>query len=134
MIDGVEVSVTTSKIISDDEKKDEEMRFLRYVDDFVCLQDTVSIKTIGARLVLCVCVCVCVCVKVFVSHHLVIVFLGEMVCFQSQLIELSLHCDKWPFGCCFYYTYYFRNPALLVCILLRFEFTIIQRFMEKCLF
>ncbi|XP_029028761.1 serine/threonine-protein kinase 10 [Betta splendens] len=29
MIDGVEVSVTTSKIISDDEKKDEEMRFLR---------------------------------------------------------------------------------------------------------
>ncbi|KAM4748793.1 serine/threonine-protein kinase 10 [Rhinophrynus dorsalis] len=29
MVDGVEVSVTTSKIISDDEKKDEEMRFLR---------------------------------------------------------------------------------------------------------
>uniref|UniRef100_A0A8C5H1B7 non-specific serine/threonine protein kinase n=1 Tax=Gouania willdenowi TaxID=441366 RepID=A0A8C5H1B7_GOUWI len=29
VIDGVEVSVTTSKIISDDEKKDEEMRFLR---------------------------------------------------------------------------------------------------------
>uniref|UniRef100_A0A3P8W491 non-specific serine/threonine protein kinase n=1 Tax=Cynoglossus semilaevis TaxID=244447 RepID=A0A3P8W491_CYNSE len=29
MIDGVEVSVTTSKIIGDDEKKDEEMRFLR---------------------------------------------------------------------------------------------------------
>lgn len=29
LIDGVEVSVTTSKIISDDEKKDEEMRFLR---------------------------------------------------------------------------------------------------------
>jgi len=30
VIDGVEVSVTTSKIIRDDEKKDEEMRFLRY--------------------------------------------------------------------------------------------------------
>lgn len=29
LFDGVEVSVTTSKIISDDEKKDEEMRFLR---------------------------------------------------------------------------------------------------------
>ncbi|KAK7144012.1 hypothetical protein R3I93_015002 [Phoxinus phoxinus] len=29
LVDGVEVSVTTSKIISDDEKKDEEMRFLR---------------------------------------------------------------------------------------------------------
>uniref|UniRef100_A0A7N8YPV3 non-specific serine/threonine protein kinase n=1 Tax=Mastacembelus armatus TaxID=205130 RepID=A0A7N8YPV3_9TELE len=29
VIDGVEVSVTTSKIIGDDEKKDEEMRFLR---------------------------------------------------------------------------------------------------------
>ncbi|TDH05090.1 hypothetical protein EPR50_G00139880 [Perca flavescens] len=29
IIDGVEVSVTTSRIISDDEKKDEEMRFLR---------------------------------------------------------------------------------------------------------
>uniref|UniRef100_A0A8C4NN44 non-specific serine/threonine protein kinase n=1 Tax=Dicentrarchus labrax TaxID=13489 RepID=A0A8C4NN44_DICLA len=29
VIDGVEVSVTTSKIIRDDEKKDEEMRFLR---------------------------------------------------------------------------------------------------------
>lgn len=31
VIDGVEVSVTTSKIIKDDEKKDEEMRFLRCV-------------------------------------------------------------------------------------------------------
>ncbi|XP_062867296.1 serine/threonine-protein kinase 10 [Trichomycterus rosablanca] len=29
MVDGVEVSVTTAKIIGDDEKKDEEMRFLR---------------------------------------------------------------------------------------------------------
>ncbi|XP_052444721.1 serine/threonine-protein kinase 10 [Carassius gibelio] len=29
LVDGVELSVTTSKIISDDEKKDEEMRFLR---------------------------------------------------------------------------------------------------------
>ncbi|XP_069573926.1 serine/threonine-protein kinase 10 [Brachyistius frenatus] len=29
LVDGVEVSVTTSKIIRDDEKKDEEMRFLR---------------------------------------------------------------------------------------------------------
>lgn len=29
LVDGVEVSVTTSKIITDDEKKDEEMRFLR---------------------------------------------------------------------------------------------------------
>lgn len=33
VVDGVEVSVTTSKIISDDEKKDEEMRFLRWVAD-----------------------------------------------------------------------------------------------------
>ncbi|MGH0118948.1 UNVERIFIED_CONTAM: hypothetical protein FKN15_002736 [Acipenser sinensis] len=31
VVDGVEVSVTTSKIIGDDEKKDEEMRFLRQV-------------------------------------------------------------------------------------------------------
>ncbi|KGL90897.1 Serine/threonine-protein kinase 10, partial [Charadrius vociferus] len=31
VVDGVEVSVTTSKIISEDEKKDEEMRFLRQV-------------------------------------------------------------------------------------------------------
>ncbi|MBZ3872555.1 F-box/WD repeat-containing protein 11 [Sciurus carolinensis] len=31
VVDGVEVSITTSKIISDDEKKDEEMRFLRQV-------------------------------------------------------------------------------------------------------
>lgn len=31
MVDGVEVSITTSKIISEDEKKDEEMRFLRQV-------------------------------------------------------------------------------------------------------
>lgn len=31
LFDGVEVSVTTSKVISDDEKKDEEMRFLRQV-------------------------------------------------------------------------------------------------------
>ncbi|CAL8265518.1 unnamed protein product [Merluccius merluccius] len=29
MVDGVELSVTTSKVIGDDEKKDEEMRFLR---------------------------------------------------------------------------------------------------------
>lgn len=29
VVDGVEVSITTSKIIGDDEKKDEEMRFLR---------------------------------------------------------------------------------------------------------
>ncbi|XP_066129378.1 serine/threonine-protein kinase 10 [Saccopteryx bilineata] len=29
VVDGVEVSITTSKIINDDEKKDEEMRFLR---------------------------------------------------------------------------------------------------------
>lgn len=34
VVEGVEVSVTTSKIISDDEKKDEEMRFLRYVADY----------------------------------------------------------------------------------------------------
>ncbi len=31
LVDGVELSVTTSKIIGDDEKKDEEMRFLRQV-------------------------------------------------------------------------------------------------------
>ncbi|KAJ7399435.1 Serine/threonine-protein kinase 10 [Pitangus sulphuratus] len=33
VVDGVEVSVTTSKIISEDEKKDEEMRFLRQGKD-----------------------------------------------------------------------------------------------------
>ena len=43
VIDGVEVSVTTSKIIRDDEKKDEEMRFLRYVDD--SLQNTHTVHT-----------------------------------------------------------------------------------------
>lgn len=31
VVDGVEVSVTTSKVIREDEKKEEEMRFLRYV-------------------------------------------------------------------------------------------------------
>ncbi|KAL2299213.1 hypothetical protein Nmel_013856 [Mimus melanotis] len=35
VVDGVEVSVTTSKIISEDEKKDEEMRFLRQVKNEV---------------------------------------------------------------------------------------------------
>ena len=30
MVDGVEVSVTTSKVIRDDEKKDEESRYFRY--------------------------------------------------------------------------------------------------------
>lgn len=40
VVDGVEVSVTTSKIIGDDEKKDEEMRFLRYVDDSAGLWST----------------------------------------------------------------------------------------------
>lgn len=33
VVDGVEVSITTSKIISEDEKKDEEMRFLRQAWD-----------------------------------------------------------------------------------------------------
>lgn len=31
MVDGVEVSVTTSKIVTDNDAKNEEMRFLRYV-------------------------------------------------------------------------------------------------------
>lgn len=31
IVDGVEVSVTTSKIITDNDTKHEEMRFLRYV-------------------------------------------------------------------------------------------------------
>lgn len=31
MVDGVEVSVTTSKIVTDNDTKSEEMRFLRYV-------------------------------------------------------------------------------------------------------
>ncbi|EMP33457.1 Serine/threonine-protein kinase 10 [Chelonia mydas] len=34
VVDGVEVSITTSKIISEDEKKDEEMRFLRQVGNW----------------------------------------------------------------------------------------------------
>lgn len=36
MVDGVEVSVTTSKIVTDNDTKSEEMRFLRYV----CIQST----------------------------------------------------------------------------------------------
>lgn len=31
MVDGVEVSVTTSKIVTDNDAKNEEMRFLRWV-------------------------------------------------------------------------------------------------------
>ncbi|KAG8128715.1 hypothetical protein E2320_015559 [Naja naja] len=38
VVDGVEVSVTTSKIISEDEKKDEEMRFLRQAKTVFCLR------------------------------------------------------------------------------------------------
>ncbi|KAL7989229.1 hypothetical protein Chor_011895 [Crotalus horridus] len=38
VVDGVEVSVTTSKIISEDEKKDEEMRFLRQAKIVFCLR------------------------------------------------------------------------------------------------
>ena len=34
MVDGVEVSVTTSKIVTDNDTKSEEMRFLRYV--YIC--------------------------------------------------------------------------------------------------
>lgn len=54
VIDGVEVSVTTSKIIGEDEKKDEEMRFLRYAADSVSSQKAFLVRIIG------VCVCVCV--------------------------------------------------------------------------
>lgn len=39
VVDGVELSVTTSKIIGDDEKKDEEMRFLRYVCDLLSTEE-----------------------------------------------------------------------------------------------
>lgn len=35
MVDGVEVSVTTSKIITDNDTKNEEMRFLRYSLAFI---------------------------------------------------------------------------------------------------
>ncbi len=31
MVDGVEVSVTTSKIVTDNDTKSEELRFLRYI-------------------------------------------------------------------------------------------------------
>lgn len=37
MVDGVEVSVTTSKIITDNDTKNEEMRFLRYSPAFICI-------------------------------------------------------------------------------------------------
>lgn len=37
VVDGVEVSITTSKIISEDEKKDEEMRFLRQAWDWLLM-------------------------------------------------------------------------------------------------
>lgn len=33
MVDGVEVSVTTSKIVTDNDTKSDEMRFLRYMWD-----------------------------------------------------------------------------------------------------
>lgn len=36
-MDGVEVSVTTSKIITDNDTKNEEMRFLRYALVFICI-------------------------------------------------------------------------------------------------
>lgn len=68
-----------------------------------------------------------------VCHHLLIFFPGRIICFQSLWLnamnrsflssESSLYSDEWPFGCCFYYTYYFRHPGLLGCSLLRFEFT-----------
>ena len=35
MVDGVEVSVTTSKIVTDNDTKNEEMRFLRYSLAFI---------------------------------------------------------------------------------------------------
>ena len=35
MVDGVEVSVTTSKIVTDNDAKSEEMRFLRYALELV---------------------------------------------------------------------------------------------------
>ena len=44
MVDGVEVSVTTSKIVTDSDAKSEEMRFLRYV----CLQS--AHHTIGLNM------------------------------------------------------------------------------------
>lgn len=42
MVDGVEVSVTTSKIVTDNDAKSEEMRFLRYVVVVLFPQDLVS--------------------------------------------------------------------------------------------
>ncbi|RXM98537.1 Serine/threonine-protein kinase 10 [Acipenser ruthenus] len=51
VVDGVEVSVTTSKIIGDDEKKDEEMRFLRQVKalpEFQFASDTHVLMMISA--------------------------------------------------------------------------------------
>ncbi|MGH0147084.1 UNVERIFIED_CONTAM: hypothetical protein FKN15_009928 [Acipenser sinensis] len=51
VVDGVEVSVTTSKIIGDDEKKDEEMRFLRQVKalpEFQFASDTLVLMMISA--------------------------------------------------------------------------------------
>ncbi|KAI4878568.1 hypothetical protein NFI96_010207 [Prochilodus magdalenae] len=61
VVDGVEVSVTTSKIISDDDKKDEEMRFLRQVSHLgghvasqtiqtAPLHNSVTTDTAGVRL------------------------------------------------------------------------------------
>ena len=39
MVDGVEVSVTTSKIVTDNDAKSEEMRFLRYALELVPKSD-----------------------------------------------------------------------------------------------
>lgn len=43
IVDGVEVSVTTSKIITDNDTKNEEMRFLRYSPAFVRLNADVML-------------------------------------------------------------------------------------------
>lgn len=44
IVDGVEVSVTTSKIITDNDTKNEEMRFLRYKPAFSYYSHTVEVK------------------------------------------------------------------------------------------
>ena len=43
-MDGVEVSVTTSKIITDNDTKNEEMRFLRYSPAFICIHTALGLN------------------------------------------------------------------------------------------
>lgn len=50
IVDGVEVSVTTSKIVTDNDTKNEEMRFLRYALVFICVPSVQIMSNLKKRL------------------------------------------------------------------------------------